>query len=754
MQIRNAQNFLHMSDKIETKRVGYDASCIRREQDHLNRWPLAKEIYRIAVDGPPEWSVRIGIYGEWGMGKSSVLNFIESMALEDGHILFHFNPWQYQSKNELWSSFVRGVYKKVEDELRLTIEGRKKRISKTIGSAVANTLPSIIKAFNEGAGTATESGIGLVKKYLSFSSEDLQELMAVLEGKSILIAVDDLDRVQSELVPEILYALNEIMDVPCFSFICAFDPVVVGKVLGKAHPGHEDGLKFLEKIIDYPRWLPEPTNQQLIRLAESEIQNFCNFVPISEMQQVIPLLPKNPRSVRQFIRVLGLLKPQIERHYPRELHWRVILVANVIKIHLPQHAYALLRDEDLWKSISSDARYQKDKDNNIKTTIEQYLREIHDNYPQNLKLLRQCINRLSEAIEPWVGLDENALKYQFSIAEEPCAVTWKEFDEFYESAGAPDEDKIIEWVSKHSEFIEDSKERIYDEIVNAAISKRSGALSKAADSADKKELESQMQRASKLLKILSIVIRLLRTDEKIPVSKHYEAIVEQIARYYNWKNEDCYVLEREQEEIFLNQLLDPNRSDWMNWLEIIPLYSTYGRHHSESKEWKSFENDLRIKLQQRATLHIIDRIQSEELNCWNLFEQSNFGYQFQSLFLDLNGFLWNRYQNELLEAIGKTGQHMQRNCYHMIYWLMENARISSEMQATAKILLQKEFIGALWNNCVSSELNPRMVGSLRQYRDTLISQYNLELPLPAWWEYVCERLDRDREPKQDHQEEN
>ena len=43
-------------------RRGYDSARHTQEEDHLNRWPFAREIYRIAADGPRDWSVRIGVY--------------------------------------------------------------------------------------------------------------------------------------------------------------------------------------------------------------------------------------------------------------------------------------------------------------------------------------------------------------------------------------------------------------------------------------------------------------------------------------------------------------------------------------------------------------------------------------------------------------------------------------------------------------------------------------------------------------------
>ena len=51
---------------------GYDAARSARNEDQLNRWPIAQEIYRIASSGPRDWSVRIGVYGEWGSGKTEV----------------------------------------------------------------------------------------------------------------------------------------------------------------------------------------------------------------------------------------------------------------------------------------------------------------------------------------------------------------------------------------------------------------------------------------------------------------------------------------------------------------------------------------------------------------------------------------------------------------------------------------------------------------------------------------------------------
>ena len=81
--------------------------------------------------------MRIGVYGEWGSGKSSVLHFVEGMARAEGHIIFSFNPWQYQSTDHLWKAFVEGLFSR-EQWLAVAAEQADFRIDTTIRA----TLPS------------------------------------------------------------------------------------------------------------------------------------------------------------------------------------------------------------------------------------------------------------------------------------------------------------------------------------------------------------------------------------------------------------------------------------------------------------------------------------------------------------------------------------------------------------------------------------------------------------------------------------
>ena len=208
-----------MSSSSAKPKHGFDAAVNRREDDYLNRWPLAREIYGIATTGPSDWSVRVGIYGEWGTGKTSVLEFIGQMAKHDGQILIKFNPWEHSTKDSLWRAFVLAIF---SEPTLAKIAGAKKTRTKGWFSKIlqkADVVESGADLFNDKAGKAIGAGLDLVKMFFSFGQNDLKSLRAALGNKRIIVLIDDLDRTAPELVPEILFALKELMNIPGFSFI-------------------------------------------------------------------------------------------------------------------------------------------------------------------------------------------------------------------------------------------------------------------------------------------------------------------------------------------------------------------------------------------------------------------------------------------------------------------------------------------------------------------------------------------------------
>jgi hypothetical protein len=122
-------------------KVGYDAPPLERKDDVLGRWRLAGELFGIVRETPAEWSVRLGVFARWGEGKTTMLRFLERMALVENYIPVRFAPWAARTWDDLWVEFATVLVESLESyhvgtksmrALKLKLFGKKvrKRVSR------------------------------------------------------------------------------------------------------------------------------------------------------------------------------------------------------------------------------------------------------------------------------------------------------------------------------------------------------------------------------------------------------------------------------------------------------------------------------------------------------------------------------------------------------------------------------------------------------------------------------------------------
>ena len=98
-------------------------------EDKLNRWLFAQRIAQTIASRKDPNSIVIGIYGVWGEGKSSILNFVERELNESSHVIVvRFNPWLFTDEVHLLQSF----FKTLADALGKSISSKKVEIGKIL----------------------------------------------------------------------------------------------------------------------------------------------------------------------------------------------------------------------------------------------------------------------------------------------------------------------------------------------------------------------------------------------------------------------------------------------------------------------------------------------------------------------------------------------------------------------------------------------------------------------------------------------
>src|ERR1700730_11804964 len=149
---------------------GYDAARSRVEEDDLDRWRFAAEIVEVIVGTPADWSARIGIFGKWGSGKSTVLRFAEKMLVEQRNIVFWFNPWAIQNWNDLWEDFGNRLSQALS-RAGIAVDRTWLRMAKDstawLGSKGAGQIAKL-GASALGKEKAAEAAFGLVSRWLRY----------------------------------------------------------------------------------------------------------------------------------------------------------------------------------------------------------------------------------------------------------------------------------------------------------------------------------------------------------------------------------------------------------------------------------------------------------------------------------------------------------------------------------------------------------------------------------------------------------
>lgn len=263
---------------MNNKNYSSDAPVSSKDQDRFSRWLFSERIAQVIANRTDPSSIIIGLYGVWGDGKTSVLNFIEkSLEADDNVICIKFNPWRFGTEEELLTGFFFTIAEALDTELIKTEDKLKDLVKK-----VAPGLGSIFGA--EGAGNAIGSfisglGVDELKKRIENELENAK--------KRVLILVDDVDRLEKTEIHTLFRIVKLTADFKYTAYVLAFDKDIVAASLQERYPNtiQNAGEAFLEKIIQIPLHLPVVEKQALRELCFHGINNAIDLAGINLTRQ-------------------------------------------------------------------------------------------------------------------------------------------------------------------------------------------------------------------------------------------------------------------------------------------------------------------------------------------------------------------------------------------------------------------------------------------------------------------------------------
>ncbi|MEE0024974.1 KAP family P-loop NTPase fold protein [Methanobrevibacter sp.] len=180
-----------------------DEEIKKSDDDTLNRDDFAKNlalnIKNYFNRNDINNCLTIGLMGEWGSGKTSLLNMTENHLKETNIKIIKFNPWLYSSYNQLVEQFFDELIREFTDSRDETLRSYLRQYKLKV-----NEL-NLAKDLALAGVSLLDSRLGTVaERIIKTSSEEKNlehfknKISNQFSGREVVCVIDDLDRLSKK----------------------------------------------------------------------------------------------------------------------------------------------------------------------------------------------------------------------------------------------------------------------------------------------------------------------------------------------------------------------------------------------------------------------------------------------------------------------------------------------------------------------------------------------------------------------------
>ena len=251
----------------------------------------------------------IGIYGDWGSGKSSLMDMTMTELLKDEQILcLKFNGWLFEGYEDAKVALVGSILDEIGKKKRLSAKAKDTlknlydntdfiklsgKLAKygldffltggilsltditieTIKNALISKGEKIEDADIEGVLKAFKSKE--VRRSIKSFHSDFEKLLNQSKIKRLVVFIDELDRCKHDTILETLEAIRLFLFAKGTSFIIGADERQIQYAVRLKYPDVEGnqidiGKEYLEKLIQYPVRIPQ--------LGQKEVEYYIMYL--------------------------------------------------------------------------------------------------------------------------------------------------------------------------------------------------------------------------------------------------------------------------------------------------------------------------------------------------------------------------------------------------------------------------------------------------------------------------------------------
>ncbi len=285
--------------------------------------------------------VTIGLFGDWGSGKSSILKMVEKTYSDDTDSLcLRFDGWLFEgyddAKAALMTDIIQAIMEKAKanetltektksllkrvDWFRLAGLAAKGVVSLTTPLAplgaitsLLGQVPSFAEKFSEDPTKLRDELESFIKPEVNEVFENIRQFRSEFEDliaesglTSVVILIDDLDRCLPESIISTLEAIKLFLSVKQTAFVIAADEGIIRHAINNRYPtekydNQDLSQDYLEKLIQIPITLPVLAEQDvacylymlfaekvLCKEHREEFEKLCHEVQENKKKRELP----------------------------------------------------------------------------------------------------------------------------------------------------------------------------------------------------------------------------------------------------------------------------------------------------------------------------------------------------------------------------------------------------------------------------------------------------------------------------------
>ncbi len=267
-----------------------DRPILNSTQDKLDRTIFAKYLARCILDHKDPESLVVGLYGGWGVGKTSVINLMleelnfaaSNMLDEEKPVILNFSAWSYSGQNQLIYSFFRRLSSALRSVPYLENSNRIIHLLELYVSFFTHKpVPRALRTKRSLWERITWQGREEIYAWesgrdLTLIKAELNELLRNQKHK-IIIIIDNISRLYDYEIKQIFQIVKSMGDYANTTYLLAFDKSQVVSAINKIDVG--GGEEYIEKIVQLPFDIPPISQQDLEKIFADRLSEIIQTVP-------------------------------------------------------------------------------------------------------------------------------------------------------------------------------------------------------------------------------------------------------------------------------------------------------------------------------------------------------------------------------------------------------------------------------------------------------------------------------------------